>query len=161
MRTETEAVGKVEARLEALESIGCRAVTPNMRGEVTQMRNALLSAETKLKEAETPEASSTVSRNARRRGRGLRRNTLHPPGKHSRRKVHQRRLNSSERSIRTFDKIHRLGRKSSRREHTGQGHMRNRRSRAQIRDSNRHKLQRQTGQTGRSDRHQTSKSRHS
>ncbi|KAH8603866.1 hypothetical protein ERJ75_001778300 [Trypanosoma vivax] len=61
LRTETEAVAKVEARLAALESIGCRAVTPNMRGEVTQMRNALLSAETKLKEAENTGGAAALS----------------------------------------------------------------------------------------------------
>ncbi|KAH8610403.1 hypothetical protein ERJ75_001106200 [Trypanosoma vivax] len=61
MRTETEAVGKVEARLAALESIGCRAVTPNMRGEVTQMRNALPSAQTKLKEAENTGGAAALS----------------------------------------------------------------------------------------------------
>ncbi|KAH8610361.1 hypothetical protein ERJ75_001106600 [Trypanosoma vivax] len=61
LRTETEAVGKVEARLAALESIGCRAVTPNMRGEVTQMRNALPSAATKLKEAENTGGAAALS----------------------------------------------------------------------------------------------------
>ncbi|KAH8616367.1 hypothetical protein ERJ75_000486300 [Trypanosoma vivax] len=61
LRTETEAVAKVEARLEALESIGCRAVTPNMRAEVTQMRTALLSAETKLKEAENTGGATALS----------------------------------------------------------------------------------------------------
>ncbi|KAH8610398.1 hypothetical protein ERJ75_001106000 [Trypanosoma vivax] len=61
LRTETEAVAKVEARLAALESIGCRAVKPNMRGEVTQMRDALLSAQTKLKAAENTGSAAALS----------------------------------------------------------------------------------------------------